>query len=209
MKTLGNVLLFLFAFAIGIASLRYLNFEVRDILQAREEALKQITYQLGFYSHVLLSPIALLLGPFQFMPKFRQKYKKLHRNMGKVYVVACLLGGISGCVVAFYTFGGWLSTIGFFLLGVLWFYTTLQAFLTIRQRKIQHHRVWMHRSYALAWAAVSLRLWLPLLQGVVGLSFVASYQTVAWLCWVPNLILIEWILYRSYKPKQLTVMRWA
>ena len=53
------------------------------------------------------------------------------------------------------------------------------------------HRAWVLRSYALTLAAVTLRLWLPGLHVGLGLPFAEVYQTVAWLAWVPNLIVIE------------------
>jgi hypothetical protein len=51
----------------------------------------------------------------------------------------------------------------------------------------------MIRSYALTLAAVKLRLYLPLSQ-VVGIPFADAYQAVAWVCWVPNLVVAEWLV---------------
>jgi len=53
----------------------------------------------------------------------------------------------------------------------------------------------MGRSFTLkTFAAVTLRLWLPALQAASG-SFVEAYRTVAWLCWVPNVIVAEFIIH--------------
>jgi hypothetical protein len=65
-----------------------------------------------------------------------------------------------------------------------------------RRRRIDLHRAWMLRSYSLTFAAVTLRIWLPLSQ-VAGLPFLPSYQAIAWLCWVPNLIVVEWFVLRA------------
>jgi hypothetical protein len=54
----------------------------------------------------------------------------------------------------------------------------------------------MIRSYALTFAAVMLRIYLPLSQ-VYGIPFEPAYQTIAWLCWVPNLIVAEWLILRQ------------
>ncbi len=51
----------------------------------------------------------------------------------------------------------------------------------------------MIRNFALTFAAVTLRLWLPAFQAASG-SFLDAYRTVAWLCWVPNAIAAEIIL---------------
>jgi len=42
-------------------------------------------------------------------------------------------------------------------------------------------------SYAECFAAVTLRIWLPLLTLVLG-EFLTAYRIVAWLCWVPNIL---------------------
>ena len=53
----------------------------------------------------------------------------------------------------------------------------------------------MTRSYALTFAAVTLRLWLPELAAIF--PFEAAYQTVSWLAWVPNLLIVEWRIRRN------------
>src|SRR5258708_39050717 len=46
-------------------------------------------------AHMLIAPIALFVGPFQFMPQIRAKRPRLHRIMGRTYVVACTIAGIA------------------------------------------------------------------------------------------------------------------
>jgi hypothetical protein len=54
----------------------------------------------------------------------------------------------------------------------------------------------MIRSYSLTFAAVTLRVWLPI--GLMaGLSSTDAYQAVAWVCWVPNLVVAEWVILRQ------------
>ncbi|MFN0173114.1 MAG: DUF2306 domain-containing protein [Saprospiraceae bacterium] len=90
---------------------------------------------------------------------------------------------------------GIVTSLGFILLGIIWFYTTLQAYLNIREKKIVAHQRMMIYSYAACFAGVTLRLWLPLLSALTG-DFIIAYKTVAWLCWVPNLIFANFILRR-------------
>lgn len=75
---------------------------------------------------------------------------------------------------------------GFVSLGVIWFSTTLWAYLLIRKRRIDQHQKMMIYSYAACFAAVTLRLWLPILIPIFG-DFIIAYKIVAWLCWVPNM----------------------
>jgi hypothetical protein len=54
----------------------------------------------------------------------------------------------------------------------------------------------MIRSFALTFAAVTLRLYL-IPPAIAGVDFVTAYQWIAWLCWVPNLAIAEaWIASR-------------
>lgn len=54
----------------------------------------------------------------------------------------------------------------------------------------------MVRNFALAFAAVILRLWLPAAVAA-GVPFELAYPAVAWLCWVPNLLLAERLFNRT------------
>ena len=54
----------------------------------------------------------------------------------------------------------------------------------------------MIRSFALTFAAVTLRLYLPF-PPMMGFTFVEGYRVIAWLAWVPNLALAELYLRRD------------
>lgn len=137
--------------------------------------------------------LALSLGPWGFWSAFRNKYLHLHRWMGRIYLSSVLVGGVAGLYLAATAFGGLPTRIGFGMLGALWLTTGTMAFLKIRQGKVQVHREWMIRNYALTFSAVMLRLWLPLFF-VWGYEFPEAYIAVAWLCWVPNLLVAEIII---------------
>jgi hypothetical protein len=101
-----------------------------------------------------------------------------------------LIGGTSGLVLATTAQGGLPARAGFATLGILWLWTTSMGYVRIRSGYIEAHRRWMIRSYALTFAAVALRIYLPL-SAAVGISFGEAYPAIAWLCWVPNLIVAE------------------
>lgn len=48
----------------------------------------------------------------------------------------------------------------------------------------------MVRNFSLAFAAVMLRLYVPAAV-LAGADF--AYAIIAWLCWVPNLVIAEWL----------------
>jgi uncharacterized membrane protein len=136
---------------------------------------------------------ALSLGPWGFWGRFRNKYLYLHRWMGRIYLLAVLIGSIAGFYMAATAFGGLPTRIGFGILAALWFTTGAMAYQRIRQGEVRIHQAWMIRNYALTFSAVMLRVWLPLFQAL-GYGFPEAYTTVAWLCWFPNLLVAELII---------------
>jgi hypothetical protein len=145
--------------------------------------------------HAAGAATALLLGPFQFFPKLRARYLRLHGWSGRVYVLGCTAGGMSGFLLAMGASTGPVTMAGFGLLAVIWLVTTSLAWLRAVQRRIAAHKAWMIRSFALTLAAVTLRLYL-LTADSLALPEVSSYQLIAFLCWVPNLVLAELYLHR-------------
>jgi len=80
---------------------------------------------------------------------------------------------------------------GFASLAVLWLYTGFRACVSIRKGAVVDHNKWMLRNFALTFAAVTLRIYLPISM-LIGLEFSATYPVIAWLCWVPNIAFVEW-----------------
>ena len=151
-----------------------------------------LTHSIGIYLHIFASVAALVLGPFQFSARLRQRYTDVHRWLGRVYLtVGVLVGGLSGLYMAQFAYGGLIAKLGFAALAVLWLYTGLRAYLAIRQGAVSEHRKWMVRNFSLTFAAVMLRLYLPASM-VAGIEFSLAYSIIAWLCWVPNFAFAEW-----------------
>jgi uncharacterized membrane protein len=146
-------------------------------------------------AHLAGGLVALVLGPWQLNGRLRARAIGRHRWMGRGYVVAVLVGGLGALGLAPLSLGGLVTHIGFGLLGALWLTATLQAYLKIRAGDQVRHREWMIRSYALTLAAVTLRVYLPLSQ-ILGIPFADAYQAIAWFCWVPNLVVAEWVVLR-------------
>jgi uncharacterized membrane protein len=150
----------------------------------------------GIYPHALFGALALGLGPVQFHRGVLTRHRTLHRGLGTVYVVSSVCVGIAGLYMSFYSFGGWISRLGFGTLAVLLLFATFRAYAAARRRAIATHRQWMLRSYALIFAAVTLRIELPLLVAAFG-AFLPAYLVVAWLSWAPNALWAEWYVRRT------------
>lgn len=78
--------------------------------------------------------------------------------------------------------------------------TSAVAFKRILDSDVQSHREWVVRSYALIFAAVTLRIYMPIFEVTRG-EF-TGYARVAWLCWVPNILLAEWMIHTSMRARR-------
>jgi len=145
--------------------------------------------------HLAGGMIAIAVGALQVSRTIRNRFLNLHRWLGRLYVLAVTTGGLSAIALAGRSGGGLPGHVGFALLGMCWLIATWAAYISIRRDDEDAHREWMFRSYGLTLAAVTLRIYLPLSQ-IAGMDFEAAYTTITWLCWVPNLIVVEWILIR-------------
>jgi len=143
--------------------------------------------------HVIGGGIVIVTGGFQFWSKLRRDHINLHRWLGRIYLTFVLIGGIGGLVIAPRSDGGLVAHFGFGTLAVLWLFSGWQAFACIRRGDVVAHRAWMMRNFSMTFGAVLLRVYLGLF-AVAGVGFAESYPTVAWISWVPNLILVEWYL---------------
>jgi len=144
--------------------------------------------------HAGFAATALLIGPFQFLPRLRARAPKLHRKIGQVYVVACLASAPAGLVLAWGTDAGPVAQWGFGTLAVLWFGATSYAFWLATQRRFAEHRRWMIRSFAMTFAAVTLRLYLPIPPMFLHISFIEGYRIISWFSWTSNLLVVELFL---------------
>jgi uncharacterized membrane protein len=143
------------------------------------------------YAHTLGGMIATLIGPFQFLGVVRRRYPSVHRWLGRVYLVCVLLSGLAGLYLSPGSYASNTFGIAFIALALAWLYTGSKAYLTIRAGDSASHRRWMIRNYALTYAAVTLRIQMPLLIVLGGLSPILALNIVGWTCWVPNLIVVE------------------
>lgn len=94
--------------------------------------------------------------------------------------------------------GPWVLA-SFMLQSILWFVFTAIAVTEARKNNIEKHRKWMLRSYSLAFAAVTLRLYAFISSDSINLSDPGSYEIIAWMSWLLNLVAVE--LYLHYNKK--------
>jgi uncharacterized membrane protein len=104
--------------------------------------------------HILAGTFALLIGPINFSSRIRQRHLRLHRVLGRIYVISVFVGASTGVALAFGR-PGFPGTSG---QAAAWIVCTTAAFITARNRQIIQHRQWMARSYAVTFTFVSSRV---------------------------------------------------
>ena len=139
--------------------------------------------------HVICAFPPLLIGPITFNKSSRFNNPAMHRWLGTIYCLGIWISALSGILLASTNRAGIGAQLGFGILGVLWFCTTLLAYKTAREKNFVAHRRWMIRSYSLTLAVVSIRgmFWFPPSQ----IDQLTWLVIVSWLCWVPNVIFGE------------------
>ncbi|MDZ4044616.1 MAG: DUF2306 domain-containing protein [Rhodoglobus sp.] len=183
----------------------YLTTSLRDLADADTSIAATYVDQpvpilIAFYAHIAFGAVALLIGPLQFARGLRERFPRAHRALGSTSVVAIIIASLAGLVISPLTSAGLIGTVGFGILAVLWASFALLGLRAILRRDLRGHRAWMTRTFALTYAAVTLRLWIPILMMVFiatgtdpDEAFAAAYVIVPFLSWVPNLIFAEWL----------------
>jgi uncharacterized membrane protein len=132
--------------------------------------------------HGLAGACAILLGPLQFSDRLRQRYTKFHRVVGRFYIFGALVAAPLGAYIQYFEerLGG---TRSFSIAGAvdaaLLMGTTAIAFGFILKRKVQQHRQWMTRSFAVAIVFLEVRV-IAGLGGWDGNPKVI--ETIVWVC---------------------------
>jgi uncharacterized membrane protein len=201
MKKTAQFILAVLILIVAAKAIYYYGFTPLDVASPAPFVANYQAHAAGIYTHVFSAVIALLLGPLQFLPGLRQRHKRLHRMLGRIYLGAgVLVGGLSGLYMSMFAFGGPVVQLGFAGLAAGWLYTGFMAYRAIRAGRVEEHRAFMVRNFALTLAAVSLRVWLPLSM-MAGVPFPTAYAVIAWACWLPNLVVAEFWLNRRPSPK--------
>ena len=104
--------------------------------------------------HTLAGIFALLIGPINFSSRIRNRYLKLHRVLGRIYVASVFVGSFTGIALAW----GRPGLPGTSMQAAAWMVCTTAALITARNRQIVQHRQWMARSYAMTFTFVSSRV---------------------------------------------------
>jgi len=147
--------------------------------------------------HLLGGITALIIGPFQFSTSFRNRYLKIHRTLGKIFIIAIIIGAFCAIYMSFTVAPqvnvSW--SISLFVLALVWLVSVLMAYRMIRLKRIPQHREWMIRTYVITFAFVLFRF---INESSMARSLMETFEergpTAIWLSWAVPLFITEVIL---------------
>ncbi|MGE7093661.1 DUF2306 domain-containing protein [Lysinibacillus sp. NPDC048646] len=169
------------------------NFE--KFLKKKDEIISNPTvWAVMLRIHIVLAVIALLTGPVGMMKGLRNKRLLFHRYNGRIYILSIVFNFIPGIYVSLFATGGWLSTIGFFILNTLWLITTVLGYKFIKRKDIVRHSQWITRSFFLSFANTIIYIIVAVTHNGLNLSYGFAYTIAVWLSWIINLTIAEIVI---------------
>jgi hypothetical protein len=106
----------------------------------------------GIGLHFFAGAVLLLLGPIQLIGAIRAKAPTVHHWIGRIYALAALAAGVGGLtfIAMKGTVGGLAMDIAFAAYGALMVLAAVQTVRHAMARRIEIHRAWAIRLFALA-----------------------------------------------------------
>lgn len=148
--------------------------------------------------HIVSATLYAILGAFQFARDFRRRNPGWHRIVGRLVVLCGLLVGLSGVwMTLFYPYANGTSTLLYLLrllFGTMMVLSIVLAFVAIRRGKVQQHRVWMVRAYAVGLGASTQMLILMVAELIAGPPSEFGHALLMGSGWGMNLAVAEWII---------------
>jgi uncharacterized membrane protein YozB (DUF420 family) len=196
---------FLFAF-IGLMVAYVLRHNEHFLIDAKDPAWQHYQpFRWWLLPHGMAGACALLLGPMQFSDRLRQRFTKFHRVVGRFYIAGVFVAAPLGFYIQHFEerMGGARSfSVAAAVDAALWWLTTGIALAFILKGKVQQHRQWMTRSFAVALVFLEVRVILS----VTGLEKLngAFDETVVWICLAFSILLadaaLQWQELRRTRP---------
>jgi uncharacterized membrane protein YozB (DUF420 family) len=196
---------FLFAF-IGLMVAYVLRHNEHFLIDAKDPAWQHYQpFRWWLLPHGMAGACALLLGPMQFSDRLRQRFAKFHRVVGRFYIAGVFVAAPLGFYIQHFEerMGGARSfSVAAAVDAALWWLTTGIALVFILKGKVQQHRQWMTRSFAVALVFLEVRVIL----GVTGLEKLngAFDETVVWICLAFSILFadaaLQWQELRRTRP---------
>lgn len=164
-----------------------------------EDSLRLAVAPLSLFLHALAGTLFGLLGPLQFVRALARRFGVLHRLSGRAFVLAGVVMALSGLGLLLRvesTATHWLDAARA-IFGLALLATLALGLRAAMDRRIEAHRAWMIRAYAVGMGGATVGLvMLPiyLLTGAPVTGLAADLVFIGW--WLVTIILAEWVIRR-------------
>lgn len=159
-----------------------------------------LSNQIWFAAHMIGGSIVLLLGPLQFIPAIRDRFRRYHRTAGTIYILASLVSiaalflnilPSSECVPC---------RPSNYVVTTLWLLSIIAAWLSIRAHDLAVHRAFMMRGFVFAAYFLLVRTYgdamIPYLPGEA--NDAGQWANSDWLTWILPLLMLEIYLFSEH-----------
>lgn len=133
----------------------------------------------------------VLLGPVQFLARWRRRNPRLHRLSGRVYLVGMLVAATGATGLIATSPAPFAIRLAFAATALAWLSTALTGLLAIRRGAVDRHQRWMTRNYAVTLAPVIFRLSLPATIASGLMPSPTLIATLLWCSWIVPLLVCE------------------
>lgn len=143
--------------------------------------------------HGIAGACALLLAPMQFSDRLRRRYAKLHRVVGRIYVGGVFVAAPLGFYIQHFQerMGASRSfSLAAGSFAILWMLTTGVALFFILNGKVEPHRQWMTRSFAVSLVFLEDRV----IGGLTGWTAPQLDEIIVWSCVAFSIVAADLVL---------------
>jgi uncharacterized membrane protein len=195
---------------IGIAAVTRRVLDLAHVIPPTSDTMRGGAFDAGFAQHPLLTLthiipgiLFMVLGPLQFVRGIRARHLWLHRLLGRVYVAASVVIGLSALILTFnVSIGGAVETAATLVFAPIFLFSLAKAVVHVRRREVARHREWMIRAFAIGLAVATMR---PIIALFFALTTLTPQQFFGYAFWIGFLLHVAiaelWI--RATRPRAL------
>jgi uncharacterized membrane protein len=193
---------------IGLAAVTRRVLDLAGVISPTPATMRGGAFDAGFVlnplltlAHIIPGALFMVLGPLQFVGRIRARHLWLHRLLGRTYVAASVVVGVSALVLTFnVAIGGAVETAATLVFAPLFLFALGKAVYHARRHEIRLHREWMIRAFAIGLAVATMRPLIGLFFGLTTFTPQQFFGYVFWIGFTLHVIVAElWI--RATRPR--------
>ncbi|HYO52886.1 DUF2306 domain-containing protein [Archangium sp.] len=165
---------------------------------ATEMIPKQFEWPIQNMIHRLGGTLYMVMGVLQFSKTFRARRPRVHRWVGRAFILLSFAAAISGVSMA-YTHGmaGTVELVPSVVFGALMILATARAYLYARKREFARHREWMIRSFSIGLGIATIRILYMVGIATTSLTPTQLIGVTFWSGWLVTMAAGEWWIHQT------------